>query len=176
MIAFEIKSNEPSCWWIELWYSLWIHAFWIILRRSSLDSNLQVSQGTEGTGQDELETLLSAGELRVWVRAGHGPGLFVRYGVTDVKKGHQRHFTIGITLPTSSAGPAINCGDIDFWIEINTQISLRPDCVVSIFRTIFDLVWYLSSQDWIISQGPVFMWKKWNAWPYFGSNISNLII
>ena len=76
------------------------------MRRSSLDLNLQVSQGTEGTGQDELETLLSAGELRVWVRAGHGPGLFVRHGVTDVKKGHQRHFTIGIRLPTATVRPS----------------------------------------------------------------------
>ena len=40
----------------------------------------------------------------MWVRAGHGPGLFVRHGVTDVKKGHQRHFTIGIRLPTASLG------------------------------------------------------------------------
>ena len=51
----------------------------------------------------------------MWVRAGHGPGLFVRHGVTDVKKGHQRHFTIGIRLPTASlGGPAINFGDTDF--------------------------------------------------------------
>ena len=106
-ILLSIRKHQTSLlvdWINDIFLFIMNSSFWIILRRSSLDSNLQVSQGTEGTGQDELETLLSAGELSVWVRAGHGPGLFVRHGVTDVKKGHQRHFTIGIRLPTASPG------------------------------------------------------------------------
>ena len=66
-----LKPTNRACWWNK-WYSLWIHAFWIIQRRSSLDSNLQVSQATGGTGQDELETLLSELVSRGWLECGCG--------------------------------------------------------------------------------------------------------